>query len=50
MLDTVGFGSIITLGVDILTKNGAIVTVGFFGKEIRTPLFETVIKEYQVYG
>ena len=28
----------------------AIVIVGLFGKEITTPLFQTVIREYQVYG
>jgi propanol-preferring alcohol dehydrogenase len=33
-----------------LNKNGAIVVVGLFGKEIRAPLFQTVIQEYQIYG
>lgn len=50
MLDTVGLESTINLAVDILNKNGAIVIVGLFGKEITTPLFQTVIREYQVYG
>jgi propanol-preferring alcohol dehydrogenase len=50
VLDTVGLESTINLGVDVLNKNGAIVVVGLFGKEIRTPLFQTVIQEYQIYG
>lgn len=50
VLDTVGLESTINMAVDILNKNGAIVIVGLFGKEIRTPLFQTVIKEYQIYG
>ena len=50
VLDTVGLESTINLAVDILNKNGAIVIVGLFGKEITTPLFQTVIREYQVYG
>jgi alcohol dehydrogenase, propanol-preferring len=50
VLDTVGLESTINMAVDILNKNGAIVIVGLFGKEIRAPLFQTVIKEYQIYG
>jgi propanol-preferring alcohol dehydrogenase len=50
VLDTVGLESTINLALDILNKNGAIVVVGLFGKEIRAPLFQTVIQEYQIYG
>ncbi|HEY7778032.1 MAG TPA: NAD(P)-dependent alcohol dehydrogenase [Nitrososphaeraceae archaeon] len=50
VLDTVGLESTINLAVNILNKSGAIVVVGLFGKEIKTPLFQTVIQEYQIYG
>ena len=40
----------LNLGVKTLNRNGAIVVVGLFGQEVRMPLFETVIKEYQMYG
>ena len=50
VLDTVGLESTINLALDILNINGAIVVVGLFGKEIRAPLFQTVIQEYQIYG
>lgn len=50
VLDTVGLENTINLAVDILNKNGAMVVVGLFGKEIRTPLFQTVIQEHQIYG
>jgi propanol-preferring alcohol dehydrogenase len=50
VLDTVGLESTLKLAVNILNKNGAIVIVGLFGKEVRMPLFRTVIQEYQLYG
>ena len=40
----------LNLGVKTLNRNGAIVVIGLFGQEVRMPLFETVIKEYQMYG
>ena len=42
--------STLNLAGTLLNKNGAIVMVGLFGKEITIPLFQTVIKEYQLYG
>ena len=50
VLDTVGLESTLNLAGTLLNKNGAIVMVGLFGKEITIPLFQTVIKEYQLYG
>jgi propanol-preferring alcohol dehydrogenase len=50
ILDTVGLENTVKLGASILKKNGAIVIVGLFGKELRIPLFQTVIQEYQVFG
>jgi propanol-preferring alcohol dehydrogenase len=50
VLDTVGLESTINIAVNILNRNGAIVVVGLFGSEIRTPLFQTVIKEFQIFG
>lgn len=50
VLDTVSLESTLNLAVETLNRNGAIVVIGLFGQEIRMPLFETVIKEYQVYG
>jgi alcohol dehydrogenase, propanol-preferring len=50
ILDTVGLESTLKLAVNNLNKNGALVVVGLFGKQITMPLFKTVIQEYQVYG
>lgn len=50
VLDTVGLESTLDTAVNILNRNGAIVVIGLFGKEIKTPLFQTVIKEFQIYG
>jgi len=50
ILDTVGLESTLKLAVNNLNKNGAIVVVGLFGKEIKLPLFQTVLQEYQIYG
>jgi propanol-preferring alcohol dehydrogenase len=50
ILDTVGLESTLKLAVSSLNKNGALVVVGLFGKQITMPLFQTVIQEYQVYG
>jgi propanol-preferring alcohol dehydrogenase len=50
VLDTVSLESTLDLAVKSLNRNGAIVVIGLFGQEIRMPLFDAVIKEYQVYG
>ncbi|HEY7228674.1 MAG TPA: NAD(P)-dependent alcohol dehydrogenase [Nitrososphaeraceae archaeon] len=50
VLDTVGLESTLNTAVNILNKNGAMVVVGLFGREIKAPLFQTVIKEFQIYG
>lgn len=50
VLDTFSSESTLNLGVKTLNRNGAIVVIGLFGKEVIMPLFETVIKEYQIYG
>lgn len=50
ILDTVGLESTIKLAINNLNKNGALMVVGLFGKQITIPLFQTVIQEYQVYG
>ena len=50
ILDTVGLESTLKLAVSNLNKNGALVVVGLFGKQITIPLFQTVIQGYQVYG
>jgi alcohol dehydrogenase, propanol-preferring len=50
VLDTVGLESTLNAAVNILNRNGAIVVVGLFGREIRTPFFQTVIKEFHIFG
>ena len=50
VFDTVSLESTLNLGVKTLNRNGAIVVIGLFGQEVRMPLFETVLKEYQMYG
>lgn len=50
VIDTVSLESTLNLAVRSLNRNGAIVVVGLFGQEIRMPLFDAVIKEYQLYG
>lgn len=50
VLDTVGTDNTIRSSVNSLNKSGAIVLVGLFGKEIKLPLFRTVLNEYQMYG
>lgn len=50
VLDTVSIESTLNLGIKTLNRNGAIVVIGLFGQEVRMPLFETVLKEYQMYG
>lgn len=42
--------STVELALRVLNKTGAIVLVGLFGKKVILPLFQTVIKEYQLYG
>ena len=50
VLDTVGLEITLDTAVNILNRNGAIVVVGLFGREIKAPLFQTVIKEFQIQG
>ncbi len=50
ILDTVGSENTINIGANFLSKSGAMVLVGLFGKEVKFPLFQTVLNEYQVYG
>lgn len=50
VLDTVGLETTLDTSINILNKNGAIVVVGLFGREFKTPLFQMVIKEFQING
>jgi propanol-preferring alcohol dehydrogenase len=50
VLDTVGLENTTKLGFDILSKRGALVLVGLFGKQINIPAFPAVANEYQFYG
>lgn len=50
ILDTVGSENTLDIAVNCLSKRGAIVLVGLFGKEVKFPLFQTVLNEYQIYG
>lgn len=50
VLDTVSSKSTVNLAVNNLSRNGALVVIGLFGQEVVTPLFQTVINEYQIYG
>jgi propanol-preferring alcohol dehydrogenase len=49
-LDTVGAENTIGMSTNLLNKSGAIVLVGLFGKEVKLPLFKTVLNEHQIYG
>lgn len=50
VLDTVGTESTLNVAIRMLNRGGALVVIGLFGQEIKLSLFDTVIKEYQVYG
>lgn len=50
VLDTVSLESTLSLAVNNLRRNGALVVIGLFGQEVNAPLFQTVINEYQIYG
>jgi len=50
ILDTVGSENTINIGISHLSKSGAMVLVGLFGREVKFPLFQTVLNEYQIYG
>jgi D-arabinose 1-dehydrogenase-like Zn-dependent alcohol dehydrogenase len=50
ILDTVGSENTINIGANSLSKSGTMVLVGLFGKEVKMPLFQTVLNEYQIYG
>ena len=38
------------MAIETLNRNGAIVLIGLFGEKLELPLFDTVIKEFQIYG
>jgi alcohol dehydrogenase, propanol-preferring len=42
--------STFNLAIETLNRNGAIVLIGLFGEKLELPLFDTVIKEFQIYG
>jgi propanol-preferring alcohol dehydrogenase len=48
VIDTVGAENTIGDSVKILAKNGALVVVGLFGGQIKLPLVQAVVNEYQV--
>jgi propanol-preferring alcohol dehydrogenase len=50
ILDTVGAENTIGISASSLSKSGAIVLVGLFGKELKFPLFQTVLNEHRIYG
>ena len=50
VLDTVSLESTFNLAIETLNRNGAIVLIGLFGEKLELPLFDTVIKEFQIYG
>jgi len=50
VLDTVGLETTIELALRVLNKSGAIVLIGLFGQKVIMPLFQTIIKEYELYG
>jgi alcohol dehydrogenase, propanol-preferring len=49
VIDTVGAEGTIRNSIKILAKNGALVVVGLFGSQIKIPLVQAVINEYQIY-
>jgi propanol-preferring alcohol dehydrogenase len=50
VVDTVGAENTISDSTKILSKGGALVVIGLFGKQITVPLLPAIINEYQVYG
>lgn len=50
VVDTVGAEKTISDSFKILAKNGALVVVGLFGSQIKMPLLQAVVNEYQVYA
>lgn len=48
VLDTVGAENTINDSVRILAKGGALVVVGLFGGQIKVPLLQAVVNEYQI--
>lgn len=49
VIDTVGAENTTADSFKILAKNGALVVVGLFGSQIRVPLVQSIVNEYQVY-
>lgn len=50
VIDTVGAENTISDSFKILAKNGALVVVGLFGDQIKVPLLQAVVNEYQIYA
>lgn len=50
VVDTVGAENTTSNSFKILAKNGALVIVGLFGSQIKVPLLQAVVNEYQVYA
>lgn len=48
VLDTVGAENTISDSVRILAKGGALVVVGLFGGQIKVPLLQAIVNEYQI--
>jgi alcohol dehydrogenase, propanol-preferring len=50
VIDTVGAENTISDSVKILAKGGALAVVGLFGSQIKLPLVQAVINEYQIFA
>lgn len=50
VVDTVGAENTTADSFKILAKNGALVIVGLFGSQIKVPLLQAIVNEYQVYA
>jgi alcohol dehydrogenase, propanol-preferring len=50
VIDTVGAENTIADSFKILGRNGALVLVGLFGRQISVPLMQAIVNEYQVYA
>lgn len=50
IIDTVGAENTISDSFKVLAKNGALVVVGLIGSQIKVPLLQAIVNEYQVYA
>lgn len=50
VVDTVGAENTVADSFKSLAKNGALVVVGLFGSQIKVPLLQAIVNEYQVYA